>query len=259
MTRMVFFCVLTLLPWVGFSQALPTEAHPQDRITKIVHVQYGNPSKIVDLVRSGTAATVTGDNTLKVVVISGPPDLVEATRHVVKELDVPLAISSSNDIELTVYVLGASNEATSSTANELAAIAPVVKQLRAIFPYKDYDLLSTMLLRSRQGTPAGSSGVMSYHLGSASQWPSTYRIGYDRADASTEKGQPTIHLDHFSFSAKMILNISTTSNTSQVQSVDLSTGSAVDLREGQKVVVGKADVANDGSALFIVLSAKLVD
>lgn len=39
----------------------------------------------------------------------------------------------------------------------------------------------------------------------------------------------------------------------------VATETDVDLREGQKVVVGKANLDNTDLALFIVLSARLVD
>jgi hypothetical protein len=57
----------------------------------------------------------------------------------------------------------------------------------------------------------------------------------------------------------MAIATSTVPNTAQYQTVDIGTASDIDLREGQKVVVGKTDVATDGSAIFIVLTAKLVD
>ncbi len=259
MIKVLFLVALALLPEAVFSQAM--DAPPPKRITKIVHIRYGNPNKIVDLVRPGTPVSVSGDNILKVIVLSGQPQYVASVEQTIKELDVPPAVSTANDIELIVYVIGASNNfGASVSGKDISTVEPVIKQLSAIFPYKDYELLSTMLLRSQQGKQASSSGIMNYRFGSGvSQQPGSYGIIYDDASVSSDKAKPIIHLNNFKFDAKVMLNISTIPNNIQYQSFNISTQSNIDIREGQKIVVGKTDVANDGSALFIVLSAKLVD
>ena len=47
-------------------------------------------------------------------------------------------------------------------------------------------------------------------------------------------------------------------SASQVQNYDIGIQTDVDLREGQKVVVGKSNIESTDSALFVILTAKLV-
>jgi type II secretory pathway component GspD/PulD (secretin) len=254
------FFALMLFPVAVFSQAATSTEPPSQRITKVIRVHYELPQKIADVLAPGGPVIVTADNTLGVVVLKGKPDEIARTQQTITELDVPPAFSTANDVELIIYLIGASNHSGANSSSDIPAIQSVIKQLGAIFPYKNYELLSTMLLRSQQGKPAQSSGVMNYTLRSeASQHPATYGISYRSASASSDKSKPVIHLENFRFSARMAIATSTVPNTAQYQTVDIGTASDIDLREGQKVVVGKTDVASDGSAIFIVLTAKLVD
>jgi hypothetical protein len=153
-------------------------------------------------------------------------------------------------------------------------IASVTRQLQSIFPYKSYQVLTSMLLRSREDTRAINSGVMkSLSSAEAAQAqvsrPSTYTVGYDRASVSNESGKPSIHIRNFRFGTKIpVINEMLGSKdskgsipyaTTQVSQVDVSIMTDIDIRDGQKVVVGKANVENGDSAIFVVVGARLVE
>jgi hypothetical protein len=259
MIRTLLLLALALLPAAAFSQDLRTASQPR-RITRIIRVQYENPEKIAGLIIPGSPVSVTADTTLGVIVLKGTTENVADAEQTIKQLDAPPLVSAASDVELTVYLIGASNDSTSGSPRNPAVIEPVIKQLGAIFPYRSYELLSTMLLRSQQGRPAQTSGIMSYNPGSeASRHPGTYGISYGSATVSPGKSKATIHLNDFKFSARVGIANSTIPNTTSYQTFDTGTKSDLDIREGQKVVVGKTDIASDGSAIFIVLAAKLVD
>lgn len=260
MSKALILFGLAFFPAAVFSQSA-TDTRPPQRVTKVVRVHNAIPEKIARVLAPGSPIMVTSDNMLGVVVLKGTPEDIATAEQTIKELDVPsAAVSTANDIELIVYLIGGSNSSAVTSDTNLGAVQPVVKQLSAIFPYKSYELLSTMLLRSQQGKEARSSGVMNYKLSpEVSQHAATYGINYDSASVSSDRSKAVIHLEGFRFNAKMGIAASTIQNTTQYQIVDIGTKSDVDLREGQKVVIGKTDVANDGSAIFIVLTAKLVD
>ena len=261
MNKALIVFALAFFPETAFSQLVTTTGPPPHRITKVIRVHNEIPDKIAGILAPGSPVMVTSDNTLGVVVLKGTPEDIAIAEQTIKELDVPAATASTaNDIELIVYLIGGSNSSAASSDTNLAAVQPVVKQLSAIFPYESYELLSTMLLRSQQGRSAESSGVMNYRLSSeASHHPATYAITYNSASVSADKSKAIIHLNNFRFNAKMGIVTSTVPNTAQYQTVDIGTRSDIDIREGQKVVIGKTDVTTDGSAIFIVLTAKLVD
>jgi hypothetical protein len=148
---------------------------------------------------------------------------------------------------LTVYVLNGSSSASATDEKPLAALAPVVKQLHAVFPYSNYQLLSTMLLRSGEGTPASTSGLLKGFGNSTT--PSRYSVDYKAARVSADETGPSIHLTGFHFVLSVAIG---------PQLFDARIETDVDLREGQKVVVGKSNIETADSALFVVLVAKLV-
>jgi type II secretory pathway component GspD/PulD (secretin) len=260
MNKALILFALALFPATVFSQSA-TSPGPSQRVTKVVRIYNEIPQKIADVLAPGSSVMVTADNTLGVVVLKGKPEDVATAEQTIKELDVPpAAFSTANDIELIVYLIGGSNNSTATSDTTLAAVQPVIKQLSVIFPYTNYELLSTMLLRSQQGKATESLGILNYKLSpEASKHPAAYGIAYHSASVSSDKAKPVIHLEGFRFNAQMGVASGSIQNATQYQMVDIGTKSDLDLREGQKVVIGKTDVATDGSAIFIVLTAKLVD
>lgn len=258
MIRILFIFALALLPEGLFAQAA-SPAAPKS-ITKVIRVHYGDPHSIANILHHVSPVNVDWDGALKAVILHGGPSDVAIAEQTIKELDLPPAVSTTGDIELIVYVVGGSNEPITSSSNkDLSTIEPVVKQLRAIFPYKGYALLSTMFMRSQQGSVAESSGLIEYPFGNkSSSRPDNYHIYYHDATVSSDKAKTVIHLADFRFNTKVSVVSGSLANTTQWQSFDVGTRSDLDLHPGQTVVVGNTNVAGN-SALFIVLSAKLVD
>ena len=247
-----------ILSFLFFSEAAFSQI-----VTKVVRVQYALPEKIADLIHGGNTV-VRADNILKVIVLKGSPNDVASLEQTVRELDVPaaaLTFHKSKDVELIVSVIGGSDKADLLSGGQVPeAMVPVIKQLRAAFPYKNYQLLSSMLLRSSEGAKAGNNGVMKSvtNLGSYSH-PNGYAVGFDEASVSSDEGKPTIHLRNFLFKTTVPIPIGGDTNTSQFQMSDIAIRTDVDLREGQKIVAGKANLENSDLALFVVLTARLVE
>jgi hypothetical protein len=241
---------LVIIPALSFGQSAAPDSSSQ-RVTKLVRVHYGNAKNLAGLAASGSGLNVQADNALQAIVLNGKAADVESVEQMIKELDT--AAASARDFELTVWTIGGSND--SEPEGQISdSIAPVVRQLKAIFPYKNYEVLSTMLIRSREGTKAGNNGVMhAFSKMSNVPFASSYSVDYDDSTLSMEERNTVIHLHNFRF----VMHVPVGSG-SQWQNQDVSINTDVDLREGQKVVVGKANVGNSDSALFVVLSARLV-
>jgi hypothetical protein len=254
--KAVFLCAMAVLPGMLSAQALPTTTPPPpERITKVIRLHYGDPSKIAFIVSHNAPVTADSDSTLRAVILKGAERDITQAEQTIKALDQPAEPSASGkDVELTVYIIGATDKVNSSpVGNDLADVASVVKQLRSIFPYKEYRLFGTMLLRSQQGKQASNKGLI--NLDFVTDQPSEYSVMYESAKASTEGSKTVIHLDDFQANAQIMIKTSPT----QIRQFFVGTRSNIDIREGQKVVVGKANVAGANSALFIVLSAKVAE
>jgi hypothetical protein len=240
-TILLFIC---LFPALALPQAPASET---ETITKIVRVHAG-AKNLAALASGGSRAEVRADDVLKAIVLRGKPSDVSALENTIRELDSASSNVGSKNVELTVYVLNGSSSSSAPTTEErLPAVAPVVKQLRAVFPYSNYQLLSTMLLRSGEGTQASTSGLLKGFGNSAA--PSHYEISYKAARVSADEAGPSIHLMGFHFLLRVAFGPSL---------FDAGIETDVDLREGQKVVVGKSNIEGADSALFVVLVAKLV-
>lgn len=260
MTKLLFTLWSALCPALVLAQAPKADAPQPERITKVIRVRNGSATQLAYLARNGMPVMTEGDNVLKAVVISGKPSDVAEVERTLRELDaippVSVAPSDSRDIELTVYVVEGSDKSVSPPAEEkLTTIAPVLKQLRSIFPYKSYQLLSTMLLRSGQGRKALTRGLMKglANTPDFSSYPSLYVVRYEAASISMGQS-PLIHLASFDFNANVPVKLTGT----QMQTYEVGIQMDIDLKEGEKVVVGKSNIESNDSALFIVLSAKLV-
>jgi hypothetical protein len=244
--------------------APPPHAEPPPIVTKVIRIRYGNASKIAELISRGTSANVTADNVLSVIVLRGAPNSVASLEQTIHELDTPgtgQAVRAHRDVELIVSVLGASDKTELLSQGQISeALTPVVKQLRAVFPYRNYQLLSSMLLRSSEGTPGGNTGVIK-NMANSGNLPqmSGYGVGFEQIIVSSEEDKPRIRIRNFSFKTSVPTLAGSIPNTTQWQDRDVLIRTDVDLREGQKVVVGKADVGSSDLALFVVLTARLVE
>ena len=255
--------IFVLFSSVAFPQQTAVQstpsASPPANVTRVIRIRYGLAQKIADLVAPGSHVMVNADNYSKVIVLKGNSNDVASVEQTIRELDVPGATPGSyksKDVELIVSVIGGSDKAEPLSGSQAPeTLAPVVKQLRAVFPYKNYQLLSSMLLRSSEGTHAGNNGVMK-SLTNIENYsnPSGYSVGYDEASISPEEGRPIIHLRNFQFKTAVPVG-----NAASIQLIDVAIRTDVDLREGQKVVAGKANIDNSDLALFVVLTARIVE
>lgn len=155
--------------------------------------------------------------------------------------------SQASNIELTVYLL--SGVAQGDTADDVPQdLASTVKQLRSIFNYKSYKLTESFMLRGRLGGGAKAAGVLP---GSAGM---NYQFQYNTVSVSSET-PPLFRINGLRIlltRAPRRLGGETIVDTVASISTDL------DIREGQKTVVGKSSVSSTGDALILVIVPKLV-
>jgi hypothetical protein len=244
------FCIgLLLMTAAAWAQ------EPAKNTQAIIEVKYADPSRLVDLLRQTYNANMRSDSALHVIGVSGPPDLVAAVTAAIQKLDVPL--SADPDVELTVYLISgvAQGPATDDVPQELAS---TIKQLHGMFAYKSYKLSDTLVLRGRSGRPYNGRETESEGL-----LPGTelgYHLSYNSLDVSP--GDPrTVHINALGFSLR-VPGITTTSKdgvTTDHTQILARIFTDLDVREGQKTVVGKSSVNGAGGALILVIVPKIVE
>jgi hypothetical protein len=209
---------------------------------KLVEVKYRDANALRDLV-SNFGIQVRSDDRLKALVLMGSPEAVNQAEAAIKKLDVPAPLEKN--IELLAYMVMASNEPQSGP--EPADLAAVIKQMRTLFPYKSYRLLDTIWVRTKAGGGSFESrGLAPASLKVDPNFTPTYLLS-SRGAWHTEFENSSIRFAE--------LNLTLTLRESTV----IKIGSNVDVREGQKVVIGKTNPTGGDSAVVLVVTAKVVD
>jgi hypothetical protein len=228
--------------------------------TKLVEVKYRDPRVLQMVVRtlgSGfKGAAINSDSDFKTLTIRDFPENIAVIEEAIKRLDTPQP--AGPELEFHIHVLIASN--TSSAADDFPAeLSDVLKQLQGTLRYKNYGLMSSSVHRAGQGSQGlQNKGVAESKLFNVST-PLNNPIIYEYylspltiKDNGT--GTPFVEVGTFSFT--MRIPIVTSGQTQQIQYDNVGFRSPVNIRDGEKVVVGTTTMGDKG--LVVVVSAKIV-
>jgi len=240
------------------SEEKAAPADTKDWVQKIFEIRYADVRQIERLLRVfGT--NITSDPDARVIAVSGRPETVTAIEDAVKRLDVPRAVKN---IELTAYVLVASQKA--GPASEAAAeLEPVLRQLKGIFPYQGFQIIDTLMIRVRDGEQGTLMGTFPLTSENASRG---YTFTFRSASVSPDAAPLLIQVQDLSLSinpppgARPAAAQEVGEEQKEPESVRSRNyiRTNLDLREGQKVVVGRSNL--DGrSALVLVLTARVLE
>lgn len=212
-----------------------------EKTQKLVTLKYADPITVQGLLRDFDVAT-RADQGMKVIMLSGRRANVMTAEDAIKQIDVPSA--GHKDIDLTVYfVIASERELIPQDGNPIPAdLQSTVATLKTTFPFKSYALLDALSLRSRSGMGANTSGVLAGN-----------RITQFSVSSATMEPESMVRLDHL----RAGLRTPITDREGKVTYIDTGINAdAVDVKEGQKLVVGRSSVNGPDRALFLVLIAK---
>ena len=210
-------------------------------VNRLVTLKYADPAATQNLLRVfGVGMSI--DRQTRVIALSGTKAAVDTAEAAIKQFDVPAA--AAKDIELTVYFVVAREGAPSSASLPAMPqdLQSTVTALKQTFPYKNYELLDALSLRSRSGTNASTTG----QLGSS-------RLTFFNVNSVNLESDGMIRIDGLNAGIKALTNLGGKNEYVTVSGVSTQ---VVDAKEGQKLVVGRAS-DGPGSALFLVLIAKV--
>lgn len=251
--------VVLLFISVAFAQQATTSPTPKteaDFVTekgfksKVFEVKYRdayNLSTVLRQLGSGfKGASVSANSEFKTITVRDFPENLATMEEAIKRLDTPAP--PRPNIELHIHVLVASNGSGAEDTPQIPTeLKDVLTQLRATFNYRNYELVATVVQRvtdTQRGLQGNGTGEISHAnpTGLDVAMPYQYMIN-SVSVVQNPSGAPTVQINEFSFVA------TTDKDHAQVQT-------ALNLRDGEKVVVGTATIRN--RALIIVLTAKLV-
>jgi hypothetical protein len=222
----------------------------QEPVSRVLMMKYINPERAIPVlcVLAGKQVRWQADSQMKLIVMSGPGELVKALEEAIQKLDVPPPVEKN--VELTFHLLLGTAQAESiSVPPDLGGVAT---QLRSVFGFKSVRVLETSVLRGREGRQLEAKGLVPTSSKLAETAP--YGISVKSVAVNAGEKGAAIRLDGLRFNAQFPIG---TPSAIQFQPVGISTD--LDVREGQKVVVGKASIDGASQSIFLVVTAKVVD
>jgi hypothetical protein len=240
--------LMALTPALVAAQEAKEQQVPPPAFTavKAFEVKPGNMERIRAALNMIVGSNnVTSDPNLNILVVKTSQQLMPAVEEIVKRLDV--AAPPPKNIEFTIYVLEVAREPLPESVIP-TDLQSTVNQLRTALGYQGFRVADKTIVQTRAGDSVNFTGRLAGvqpppppQLYQQVQTPAgPYTLNFWTKLLADEK-PPIIQLDRLGFSAP--------------PRGDLRT--SVDLREGQKVVVGKT--ANDQQTLILVISAKLLN
>jgi type II/III secretion system protein len=219
---------------------------------RIFDVKNRDPRSLIDALRplgSGfKGATISWSDEFKTLTVRDFPENIAAIEEALKRLDTPQA--PQPDIELRMNVVIASNVEGVSSQHP-SDLGDVVKQMQAMLNYKSYSNVATVVQRVRAGTRnLGLQGIaeVSAKILEREQ-PQTANYDYrvrNMAVTTDSSGGYVVQLTETEF----IFH----GNGPGLGQANIRTD--INLRNGEKVVVGTATLGNRG--LILVLSARIM-
>ena len=230
----------------------------EDWVGKIFEVKHGDAVRLTSLA-SLLASVFRGDikpqPALMAITVRAPKEIMPAIEDAIKRFDVPPPPQTApKNIELMAYLLLASEP--ESNVKLPAELQPVIKQVKTVFPYyQGFRLLDTLVLRSREGKGGEMSGVAPTDKSEAALAPTIYQFKFGSVRITSDEKGRVVWVDGLRLGARIPLRLDGRSFNYQ----DIGIVADVDVREGQKVVVGKSSIGGQERTLFMVVTAKVVD
>jgi hypothetical protein len=228
----------------------------EERVQKVIAVKNGNLSGIAHTIRDllpGSSVLFSTDG--EHLILSGPKDTIAGFEEMIKQLD--MAPVAKKNAETTVYMIIASSQANNSPVP--GELEPVITQLKGVFQYKGFRVLESFMLRSRSGDSASTTGFLPPLAGTSPPANSkiTYSFRFQRANVDSEGSSYVVRYNDLLLQVKIP---TATGSKGETNYADAMIQTNVDVPTGKKLVVGKTSaVEGSDSALFLVISAKVVD
>jgi hypothetical protein len=177
----------------------------------------------------------------------------------------PPEAGDETNLDTQLYLIVGTNQEVDDSRLP-ASLDPVVRQLRATLPFKNYRLAATLINRVKNegrldlswigGPLATASGTSPALTPSFSQF-AVRQVKSVQASG----GQPIVQMTGFNFGARIPIQISgaiaangAVAPTFNYERTGVSTD--ISMREGEPVIVGTLNVGPSGDAIILVVSAR---
>src|SRR5712691_5917238 len=224
-----------------------------EEVTRVFQLKYVSPQAMANVVGAFGNMHLSPVEQLKTLTIKSTAASLAEVEKVIQRLDVPPP--PVRNIDVTIYLMSAlAQPAASPVPPELEG---VVKQLKSTFSYKGYQMIDTQVIRVRAGQGGEASGVVDKSSPVAGV-KTISQIKFRSASVSTDEKGSAIRIDNLRVGLRVPVPVGSSGQAS-FQYVETGINTDVDIREGQRVVVGKANMDGTDRASIVVLTAKVVE
>lgn len=222
----------------------PTERIPGVH-SRVFELKHRVPDELMGILKplgSGVRGTTLSSNDqFRMITVRDFPENIASIEETLRRLDTPGL--PRPDVELKMRVLIAAPDGPDECPSDLAA---VIKQLRANLSYKSYFQVASLNQRVKSGGSSGGKGEVQVSPPVVLE-TSTLRYSYGFGNVNVNGlpgGRALIQIRRLRFW------------TGHKRMGEADIGTALSLREGEKVVVGTASLKE--RAMILVLSAKIL-
>ncbi len=193
--------------------------------------------------------------------------LMLATLSVQAQTTSPAQSETKEDetnLETQLYLILGTNQDVADSKLP-TSLDPVVKELRAALPFKNYRLAATLINRVKNDSRLSLSWVGGT-LASATPNTSSSTPSFSQFNVRQVKvirnnaGQPIVQMLGFNFGARIPIQVSSAvASTGAVAAYNYeNTGLSTDIsmRESEPVIVGTMNIGPSGDAIILVVAAK---
>jgi hypothetical protein len=251
MSRLIFLAAV-VLPLV---QGQTVETKDVSRILTLKHINATNTQAVCNTF--GKSVRCSYDDRLKIVGLAGPKDVVDAVQDAIQKLDV--GPEQPRNVELTFFVLvGLTSGPGGQIPEDLAGVA---KQLKTVFSFQSFKVMESMVIRAREGRGGEASGLMPPLPGMpAEALKPVYQLRFQNVQITGAPESRSVRVDNLRFGGKIPFVTGPGEPGKQTyQYIDTGINTDVDMKEGQKIVVGKAGMSSANDSMFLVVSAKVIE
>jgi hypothetical protein len=188
---------------------------------------------------------------LRQAVIVGSADHVAHAEELLRKFDVPEVRKPAKTFEFTIYLVGAYLDPAHTRGGPMPAdLDSVVTEMRGAFAYKSFGLLDAIPVSTRDASriaeydgilPIAAVGTNIKHF---------YKV-FIESPQLLEDGKTVLTPD-FKFTVEI------PSDASGTKAGESGIRSDLTVREGQKVVLGKIRLDDRDSAVFLVITVKIL-
>jgi type II secretory pathway component GspD/PulD (secretin) len=195
-------------------------------------------------------AVVSPNQDFRTITVRDFPENIAVIEEAIRRLDTPEAPRPA--IEFRVHLLVASND--DAVANRYPAeLSDVVKQLQSSLGLKNFTLMGSQIVRSREGNwDAYNKGVADFKLAgdaAASRNPVFYTYTIRQVTLEAVSGQARVQVGEFNMNMRVPLSL----GADKLAYEDIGFKNPVSLRDGERVVVGTTNIAD--KSIVVVISA----